>query len=263
MFLAGLPLTLLLPSRARHRNRLMSGGSRPRPYYTEVRPGVLRHFCGEHPSQVMDTRFIKLSCVSSFAAMVASTKSTDGARRPCADYWALNSPAVRHAYLLPLKVDVETLNRLHGADALFSIGLRGGCKQASVCSGLGGDGQVCGGPRPFPVVHVQSLLTFGLHWRLSSLRCTMLCAAGRVSARASTSATSLCECSTTAARRKHLWIVLDWLLELRLHVCARMFDFWLLHCHCECIWNQHHGRRSLPPVAPDSPRTTRCMHRRR
>ena len=53
MFLAGLPLTLLLPSRARHRNRLMSGGSRPRPYYTEVRPGVLRHFCGDLPSQVM------------------------------------------------------------------------------------------------------------------------------------------------------------------------------------------------------------------
>ncbi|KAK2075525.1 hypothetical protein QBZ16_002544, partial [Prototheca wickerhamii] len=68
--------------------------------------------------------------------MVASTKGTDGARRPCADYWALNSPTVRHAYLLPPKVDVEMLNRLHGAYALFSIGLCGGYVQVRMYAGL-------------------------------------------------------------------------------------------------------------------------------
>ena len=71
---------------------------RPRMSHAEVRPGVLRHFCGTFPSQVLYDGLIELSCVSSFAAMVASTKSTSGARRPCADYWALHSPAVRHAY---------------------------------------------------------------------------------------------------------------------------------------------------------------------
>ena len=74
---------------------------RPRPSHAEVRPGVVRHFCGESPSYGMHKGLIELSCVSSIAAMVASTKSTDGARRPCADYWALNSPAVRHAYSMP------------------------------------------------------------------------------------------------------------------------------------------------------------------
>ena len=74
---------------------------RSRPSHAEVRPRVLRHFCGDLPSQVMCEGLIELSCVSCFAAMVASTKSTDGAWRPCADYWALNSPAVRHAYWMP------------------------------------------------------------------------------------------------------------------------------------------------------------------
>ena len=30
---------------------------------------------------------------------------------------------------------------------------------------------------------------------------------------------------TTAARRTHLWMVLDELLEHQLHVCASVFDF--------------------------------------
>ena len=71
---------------------------RPRPSHTEVRPDVLRDVFGELLSHVMYKGLIELSCVSSFAATVASTKSANGAWRPCADYWALNSPAVRHAY---------------------------------------------------------------------------------------------------------------------------------------------------------------------
>ena len=108
---------------------------RPRPSHAEVRPGVLRLFRGDLPSQVMYQGLNALFCVSSFAAMVASTKSTDGARRPCADYWALNSPNVRHAYSMP-KVDTEVLNCHYGADALSNIGLRSACKYDFMCSGL-------------------------------------------------------------------------------------------------------------------------------
>ena len=59
----------------------------------------------------------------------------EGARRPCADYWALNSPNVRHAESMP-KVDTEMLNFLHGKDALFSIGMRGGHMQDLMYAGL-------------------------------------------------------------------------------------------------------------------------------
>ena len=41
--------------------------------------------------------------------------------------------------------------------------------------------------------------------------------------------------STTAARRTHLWMVLDWLLEYQLHVCARVSEFWSMRCHAECV----------------------------
>ena len=71
---------------------------------------------------------IELSCAPSFAATVVTAMGAEGARRPCADYWALNSPNVRHAYLLP-KVDTEMLNCHYGADALTNIGLRGGYMQ--------------------------------------------------------------------------------------------------------------------------------------
>ena len=69
---------------------------------------------------------------------------------------------------------------------------------------------------------------------------------------------------TMAARRTHLWMVLDWMLESRLHVCAGVSDFWSVRCHYECILALECGFRSLPPVAPGSPRTTNIfMHRRR
>ena len=71
---------------------------RPSPSHAEVRPGVLRHFSGESPSHVLYRGLINLSCVSSFAATMASMKGADGARRHCADYRVVNSPAVRHAY---------------------------------------------------------------------------------------------------------------------------------------------------------------------
>ena len=83
--LAGLPLALLLPGHARHRNGILSGVMPPMLSRAEVRPGVLRHFCGDWPTQVMYKRLIGLSRVSAFAATVVSTKGTDGARRPCAD----------------------------------------------------------------------------------------------------------------------------------------------------------------------------------
>ena len=73
-------------------------------------------------------------------------------------------------------------NHLDGAGALSKIGLHGGCKQDSACSGLGGDGQVCDAPRTLPVLRVLSPLTYGMRRRSSYIRCTMLCAAGRMSA---------------------------------------------------------------------------------
>ena len=69
---------------------------------------------------------------------------------------------------------------------------------------------------------------------------------------------------TMAARRTHLWMVLDWMLESRLHVCAGVSDFWSVRCHYKCVLTLDCGFRSLPPVAPGSPRTTRSfMYRRR
>ena len=79
---------------------------------------------------------VEPSCASSFTATVVTAMGTDGAQRLCADYWALNSPTIRHAYLLPPEVDVEMLNFLHGADPLFSIGLRGGYMQDLMYAGL-------------------------------------------------------------------------------------------------------------------------------
>ena len=40
---------------------------------------------------------------------------------------------------------------------------------------------------------------------------------------------------TMAARRTHLWMVLDWMLESRLHVCAGVSDFWSVRCHYKCV----------------------------
>ena len=69
---------------------------------------------------------------------------------------------------------------------------------------------------------------------------------------------------TMAARRTHLWMVLDWMLESRLHVCARVSDFWSVRCHCECVLALDCGFPSLLHVALGSPRTTRTfMYRRR
>ena len=53
----------------------------------------------------------------------------------------------------------------------------------------------------------------------------------------------------TAARRKHLWMVLDWLLKYHLHVCARVSDFWSVRCHCECVLALDCGFPSLLHVA--------------
>lgn len=136
MFLADLPLAPLLPRRARHRNRFLPAAKPPTPAKAEVRPGVLGHFCGWLPLQILCKGLIALSCVSSFAVMVAFTKSTDGARRRWADCWALNSPTVRHAHLLLPNVDMEMPNCLHGTGALSNMGLRSGVKEDSTCSGL-------------------------------------------------------------------------------------------------------------------------------
>ena len=148
---------------------------RPRPSHAEVRPDVSRHFCGEFPSYVMHKGLIELSCVSSFAAMVATTKSPDGARRPCTGYWALSSPTVRRAYSMP-KVDTEMLNCLHDADALSNIGLRSACKYGFMCSGLVETARSATRHGLFRF-RVLSPSAHAMRRRSSCTRCTMLCAA--------------------------------------------------------------------------------------
>ena len=142
---------------------------------------MLRHWCADLPSQVMYQGLVEPSCASSFTATVVTAMGTDGAQRLCADYWALNSPTIRHAYLLPPEVDVEMLNFLHGADPLFSIGLRGGYMQDLMYAGLVETANFVTG---HGLVQFRELspLAYGMRRRASCARCTMLCAAGWMSA---------------------------------------------------------------------------------
>ena len=263
MLLADSPLALLMPRRARHRNRLMSGGGRPRPYHTEVRPGVLRDFCYKLPSQSnMCNGIIELSCAPPFAATVASSNGMAGARRHCADCLSAEQP---HCQACTFNAQGGTGNaepplrrgRLfqHWPAQRLQVRLH--------VLGLDGDGQVCDAPRFFPGLraftlgsrNAPAIFMYQVYGALRGLtdECVSVYLGG-----------VLLYSLTTAARRTHLWMVLDWLLEYQLRVCASVCDFWSVRCHYKCGLDLDCGFRSLPPVAPGSPRTTRSfMYKRR
>ena len=68
--------------------------------------------------------------------------------------------------------------------------------------------------------------------------------------------------STTAVRRKHLWMVLDWLLGVRLNAYAMVCDFWSVRCRSECILDLDCGFRWLPLLlpAPRAPPAASCTN---
>ena len=154
--LAGLPLALLLPGHARHRNGILSGVMPPMLSRAEVRPGVLRHFCGDLPAQVMYKRLIELSRMSAFAATVVSTKGTDGARRHCADCLSAEQP---HCQACILNAQDGTGNAEFASRRGRLVQHRHARRLYAgphVC-GLGGGGQVCNTPRTLPGLRAFTL----------------------------------------------------------------------------------------------------------
>ena len=99
---------------------------------------------------------------------------------------------------------------------------------------LGDDGQVCDAPRTLPVPRAFTLGSRNapailMHQVYDALRdLTDECGSGCLG-------DVLVYPFTTAARRMYLWMVLDWLLEYQLHVCARVSEFWSMCCHAECV----------------------------
>ena len=70
--------------------------------------------------------------------------------------------------------------------------------------------------------------------------------------------------SMVAAHCTHLWMVLEWLLELRLNAYAMVSNFLSVRCHCECVLDLDCGSRSLLPGAPGFLRSTHnVLYRRR
>ena len=87
----------------------------------------------------------------------------------------MNSPTVRPANLLP-KADVEMLNRLHGADALSNIDLRGGYTQVLMYLGLVATASFV--TRSALVqLRMLSPLAYAMRQQSPCTRCTVLCAA--------------------------------------------------------------------------------------
>ena len=101
---------------------------RPRPSKAEVRPGVLRHFCGWFPLQILCKGLIELSCVSSFCSHGSVPKEHGQSTAALRGLLGAQQPRCQ-ACTFDAQGGHGSAGLSYGAGALSNTGLRGGSMQ--------------------------------------------------------------------------------------------------------------------------------------
>lgn len=172
--LADLPLALLLPGHARHRNVSLPGVRPPMPVPRRGAFGRVASFlwrvavAGHVPGTYWTLLRVKLcshgSVHEEHERSLAALRGLPGAAQPHCQACIFHAQGGYGSAELPpwrgRLVQHWTAQRLQAGFHVL---------------GLGGDGQVCGGPRTLPALRVLSPLAYGMRRRSSWTRHTMLC----------------------------------------------------------------------------------------